>query len=186
MTQPRPSQPARPHQSSDPAEPTGLTEPTQSPQSAELRPLPPPMPWRDRLLRRARQFVMVLTIFGILACVGMIVTAAIDDYKISHDRATATAEVLDVGKLRTTVRFHDSEGNYHQPDKGLKYPTGLVKGQKVRVEYQQSNPKNVKVAGRGWTLAFLPALSSLAVVLLVGGGLWLALRARLFSKTSPE
>lgn len=140
---------------------------------------------REIIVRRARQLVMALTIFGVLACVGMIVTAAVDDYKISHDRATATADVLDVGTLRTTVRFHDSQGNYHQPDKGLKYPSGLIKGQKVRVEYQQSNPKNVKVAGRGWTLAFLPALSSLALVLLIGGGLWLALRPRLFAKTSP-
>ncbi|MCX2162711.1 DUF3592 domain-containing protein [Corynebacterium auriscanis] len=145
----------------------------------------PALPRRERVVRRARQLVIALTVFGVLACLGMIVTAAIDDYAISRDRATATADVLDTGSLRTTVRFHDSQGNYHQPDKGLKYPTGLVKGQKVRVEYQQSNPKNVKVAGRGWTLAFLPALSSLAVVLFVGGGLWLLLRSRLFAKTSP-
>ena len=153
--------------------------------TAQRSPVPELLPWRQRMVRRAQQFVIALTVFGALACVGMIVTAAIDDYQISRDQATATADVLDVGKLRTTVRFHDSQGNYHQPDKGLKYPSGLVEGQKVRVEYQQSNPKNVKVAGRGWTLSFRPALSSLALVLLAGGGIWLALRSRLFAKTSP-
>ncbi len=153
--------------------------------TAQRPPVPELLPWRQRMVRRAQQFVIALTVFGALACVGMIVTAAIDDYQISRDQATATADVLDVGKLRTTVRFHDNQGNYHQPDKGLKYPSGLVEGQKVRVEYQQSNPKNVKVAGRGWTLSFRPALSSLALVLLAGGGLWLALRSRLFAKTSP-
>ncbi|MGV0407946.1 DUF3592 domain-containing protein [Corynebacterium resistens] len=153
--------------------------------TAQRSPVPELLPWRQRMVRRAQQFVIALTVFGALACVGMIVTAAIDDYQISRDQATATADVLDVGKLRTTVRFHDNQGNYHQPDKGLKYPSGLVEGQKVRVEYQQSNPKNVKVAGRGWTLSFRPALSSLALVLLAGGGLWLALRSRLFAKTSP-
>ncbi|AEI10273.1 putative secreted protein [Corynebacterium resistens DSM 45100] len=153
--------------------------------TAQRSPVPELLPWRQRMVRRAQQFVIALTVFGALACVGMIVTAAIDDYQISRDQATATADVLDVGKLRTTVRFHDNQGNYHQPDKGLKYPSGLVEGQKVRVEYQQSNPKNVKVAGRGWTLSFRPALSSLAVVLLAGGGIWLALRSRLFAKTSP-
>ena len=152
--------------------------------TAQRPPVPELLPWRQRMVRRAQQFVIALTVFGALACVGMIVTAAIDDYQISRDQATATADVLDVGKLRTTVRFHDNQGNYHQPDKGLKYPSGLVEGQKVRVEYQQSNPKNVKVAGRGWTLSFRPALSSLALVLLAGGGLWLALRSRLFAKTS--
>ena len=153
--------------------------------TAQRPPVPELLPWRQRMVRRAQQFVIALTVFGALACVGMIVTAAIDDYQISRDQATATADVLDVGKLRTTVRFHDNKGNYHQPDKGLKHPSGLVEGQKVRVEYQQSNPKNVKVAGRGWTLSFRPALSSLALVLLAGGGLWLALRSRLFAKTSP-
>ena len=153
--------------------------------TAQRSPVPELLPWRQRMVRRAQQFVIALTVFGALACVGMIVTAAIDDYQISRDQATATADVLDVGKLRTTVRFHDNQGNYHQPDKGLKYPSGLVEGQKVRVEYQQSNPKNVKVAGRGWTLSFRPALSSLALVLLAGGGIWLALRSRLFAKTSP-
>ena len=120
--------------------------------TAQRSPVPELLPWRQRMVRRAQQFVIALTVFGALACVGMIVTAAIDDYQISRDQATATADVLDVGKLRTTVRFHDNQGNYHQPDKGLKYPSGLVEGQKARVEYQQSNPKNVKVAGRGWTL----------------------------------
>ena len=33
----------------------------------------------------------------------------------------------------------------------------------MKVEYQRDDPDNVKVAGRAWTLAFLPAISSWAV-----------------------
>ena len=46
----------------------------------------------------------------------------------------------------------------------------------MRVEYQVSDPENVKVQGRGWTLAFLPALSSMAVGLGVCAMLMLLIR----------
>ena len=127
---------------------------------------------RDQIFRRAKQAVLAVVAFFVLICAGMVVTAAINDAAIARDKATATAEVIDVGTMRTTVLFRDERGNYHQPNEGLKYPTGLERGQKVRVEYQASNPANVKVEGRTWTLAFLPALSSIAVVLVLGALLW--------------
>lgn len=129
-----------------------------------------------RRLRRVKQVVIGLAAIVILVCGGMIVTSAIDDYAISRDKAEATAEVVSVQTLRTTVRFRDAEGNFRQPEEGLKYPSGLIEGQNVRVEYQVSDPENVKVQGRGWTLAFLPALSSMTVGLAVCAVLMLLIR----------
>ncbi len=129
-----------------------------------------------RRLRRAKQAVIALAGLVILVCGGMIVTSAIDDYAISCDKGEATAEVVSVQTLRTTVRFRDADGNYQQPEEGLKYPSGLEEGQNVKVEYQVSDPENVKVQGRGWTLAFLPALSSMSAGLLVCAVLSLLIR----------
>ncbi|WP_293792174.1 DUF3592 domain-containing protein [uncultured Corynebacterium sp.] len=129
-----------------------------------------------RRLRRIKQVVIGLAAIVILVCGGMIVTSAIDDYAISRDKGEATAEVVSVQTLRTTVRFRDAEGNFRQPEEGLKYPSGLIEGQNVRVEYQVSDPENVKVQGRGWTLAFLPALSSMTVGLAVCAVLMLLIR----------
>lgn len=129
-----------------------------------------------RRLRRIKQLVIGLAAIVILVCGGMIVTSAIDDYAISRDKGEATAEVVSVQTLRTTVRFRDAEGNFRQPEEGLKYPSGLIEGQNVRVEYQVSDPENVKVQGRGWTLAFLPALSSMTVGLAVCAVLMLLIR----------
>lgn len=131
---------------------------------------------RGRRLRRAKQAVIGLAGLVVLVCGGMIVTSAMDDFAISRDKAEATAEVVSVQKLRTTVRFRDAEGNFQQPEEGLKYPSGLVEGQNVRVEYQASDPENVKVQGRGWTLAFLPALSSMSAGLIVCAFLSLLIR----------
>ena len=127
----------------------------------------PARPFRENVIRRVRQAVLGLGVLALLICAGMVVTAAVDNYAIAKDRGVATAEVTDVGKLRTTVRYRDAHGRYHQPSTGVKYPTGLVEGQQVKVEYQLSEPENVKVQGRGWTLAIIPALSSMAVVLMV-------------------
>lgn len=126
---------------------------------------------RKRKFRRAKQAVLGLAAFMILVCGGMVVTAAIDDMAIAKDRRSAVAEVIDVGTMRTSVRFREEDGTYHQPSVGLKYPTGLEAGENVRVEYSAKDPTNVKVAGRGWTLSLLPAVSSLVVALLITGAL---------------
>ncbi|AGP31637.1 hypothetical protein A606_09990 [Corynebacterium terpenotabidum Y-11] len=115
----------------------------------------------------------------LLACVvsaSLVVTAAIGDWQISRDRATATAEVLSTGS-KTLVRFPDDDGRYHSPTSGLKYPGGLTVGDRVQVEYERGDPENVKVSGRAWTLAFLPAISTWAVstvvaVVLAGAVRW--------------
>lgn len=132
---------------------------------------------RATVYRRLRQAVLGIAVFMTLVCAGMVASAAVDDAAIAKDRKTATAEVIDVGVLRTSVRFRDEEGTYHQPNVGLKYPTGLVKGQNVRVDYSAEDPSNVKVQGRNWTLAFRPALSTWLLAMTVCVGLyWLVSR----------
>lgn len=123
--------------------------------------------FRETVVRRVRQAVLGLGVLALLICAATVVTAAVDDYAIAKDHGMATAEVTDVGTLRTTVRYRDSSGHYHQPSTGLGYPMGLVEGQQVRVEYQVGRPENVKVEGRGWTLAIIPAMSAMLVVLVV-------------------
>lgn len=124
------------------------------------------------LRRRINQITLALATFIVLVCGGMIVTSFIDDTHISSNCGTSIATVVDVGRLRTTVRFPDASGTYHQPDAGLKYPIGLIEGQRVRVDYQIDNPDNVKVQGRAWTLSFLPAISSMLFLLLIISGVW--------------
>lgn len=158
------------------AEQTGVTE--QDPGQAVVGKEPAaeqPTPTR---FRRGKQLVAAFTAFTAAVCLGIVATAALNDYRIGSDQAFATADVVNVGVLRTTVRFPDEYGVYHQPDRGLLYPIGLEAGQRVRVEYQKSEPRNVKVQGRGWTLAWIPALSSLVVAMVLSGALWLLVRWR--------
>ncbi|WCZ37368.1 DUF3592 domain-containing protein [Corynebacterium heidelbergense] len=128
--------------------------------------------------RRAAQAIVAFGIFAILVCSGLVISSGIDDARIARDRARAVATVVSADGTRTTVRFRDANGNYYQPDTGLKYPVGLQTGQRVRVEYQASDPKNVKVEGRSWLLAFRPALSSLALALVIAAVLAAVLRWR--------
>jgi hypothetical protein len=127
--------------------------------------------WR----RLAVQVLAGLYLVASLVCASLVVNAAVGDIGIARDRGSATAEVMSTGGS-TVVRFTDDAGRVQTPQRGLKYPTGLETGQRVRVEYQRGDPDNVKVAGRGWTLAIIPALSSWLVVTAVAavpaGLLW--------------
>lgn len=129
-----------------------------------------------KVYRRLSQVVLGLIGVVVAISLGMLVTAGIDDLKLESNKATATAEVLSISATNTSVRFRDADENYHQPSTGLKYPSGLVEGQRVHVEYQADDPENVRVAGRKWTLAFRPALSTAVIALVVGAALWLGLR----------
>src|SRR5699024_9173345 len=122
--------------------------------------------------------VAAFAAFTTAVCLGMVATAALNDYRIGRDQAFATADVVNVGVLRTTVRFPDEYGVYDQPDRALLCPIGLEAGHGVRVRYRKYAPRNVKVQGRGWTLAWIPALSSLVVAMVLSGVLWLLVRWR--------
>lgn len=124
-------------------------------------------PTRSGVHRRLVQAVLALLLLVTAVCGMMVVNAAIGDARIASDRGTAVAEVLSDGST-TLVRYRDENGAYHQPERGLKYPTGLNQGDQVYVDYQRSDHENVKVQGRGWTLSVIPALSIWAVALVVG------------------
>lgn len=124
------------------------------------------------LTRRAFQVVLALYAAALLAAVAMVGGAFANDRAIAAEPGRALATVTHVGWLRTTVDFQDAEGIYHSPPSGLLYPTGVGEGQMVWVEYKTSNPDLVKVQGRGWTLAIIPALSVAAVATLIAGLCW--------------
>lgn len=134
-----------------------------------------PHPARPVVRRRVTQAVLAVYLLACVVCASLVVSAGINDWRIAGDRGTATAEVLSTGK-KTLVRFPDDDGRYHSPGTGLKYPGGLEQGDRVTVEYQRSDPDNVKVAGRSWTLSFLPAVSTWLVSSIVAAVLLAVVR----------
>ncbi|MFC6317276.1 DUF3592 domain-containing protein [Corynebacterium gerontici] len=123
--------------------------------------------------RRAHQFVLVLYIFAVLGCVAMVLGPALNDRTINQNPGRALATVVNVGTIRTSVEYQGDDGRLHSPKAGLLYPSGLGEGQRVWVTYAKDNYDLVKVEGRRWTLAFIPALSCLAVASAIAAGLWL-------------
>jgi hypothetical protein len=132
-------------------------------------------PTRTLVHRRLVQLVLALFLLASAVCGMVVVNAGVNDLKISRDRGVAVADVLSDGPT-TLVRFRDDAGVYHQPDRGLKYPTGLSQGDRVYVDYQRSDTENVKVQGRGWTLSVIPALSVWVAAAVVTGALFVALQ----------
>lgn len=104
----------------------------------------------------------------------MVIGPFLNDRSIAADPGRALAQVTDVGSFRTTVDFQDENGIFHSPATGLLYPTGLGEGQRVWVNYARTSPDLVKVEGREWTLAIIPALSVGAVATVIAGLLWVA------------
>lgn len=114
--------------------------------------------WWPRL-RRWHQFVLVSYIVATIACISMVVGPYLNDRAIEQNPGRALATVTSVGVLRTMVDYQDAEGYYRVPEYGLLYPSDLREGQRVWVQYAQDNTDLVKVEGRRWTLAIIPALS---------------------------
>lgn len=128
--------------------------------------------------RRLRQAIIFLMVCLFVTCVALVFGCWSDDRAINANRGEAIASVRAVEVLRTTVDFVDEQGQYQSPPTGLRYPVGLEEGQRVHVEYDRSNPETVRVAGRGWTLAIIPALSVLVAGFIVAAPLWwLSVRA---------
>jgi hypothetical protein len=110
-----------------------------------------------RGLRHAHRVVLVLaglvTALVLLSLAG----AARDDATIDASTGRATAEVLSTSGSRTVVRFATPDGEVYTPQQGVAYPSGLVAGQLVRVEYATADPALVRVAGRSWIVGLAPA-----------------------------
>lgn len=129
---------------------------------------------RQRVLHRTRQGIMGLYVLALLGCVAMVLGPWLNDRAIAQDPGRALAQVTAVTSWRATVEYQDDQGIYHLPATGVLYPTGLGEGQNVWVTYARHDPDLVKVEGRGWTLAVLPAVSVGVVATALTGLLWWA------------
>lgn len=119
----------------------------------------------------------MLGVAGLLTLLVLVLLLAAyrNDAAIDSNRGTANAEVLWVGWDRTIVRFETPDGAVHISQDGVLYPDGLTEGQLVHVEYDVTDPNLVRVAGRSFTLAFLPVGTTIAITWLVAAPLlwWL-------------
>lgn len=112
---------------------------------------------------RTRQIVrvtaLVVAVFSLLTAVLLMLACFVNDQRIDRDMGSATATVTEVTGRRAAVEFDSGGGRHVRPVTGVFYPTGLVEGQRVQVEFRRANPDLVRVSGRSWTVAVLPALS---------------------------
>lgn len=130
------------------------------------------------VVRRIRRTVLVLAVSVSVLAVLLVVAAWENDRTISADRGVATAEVLSAGRLRSAISFVTPDGVTHNPALGVLYPTNLIAGQRIDVEYARSEPDLVRVAGRDASVAVIPAGSVIVVTWLVAGPILLVLRRR--------
>jgi hypothetical protein len=104
--------------------------------------------------------VISLVLVGMLItliCGLLVVGAWRDDRWIESRTGHGVAQVLSVPFDRTAVRFDTPDGAAHIPVDGVLYPQGLEAGQRVKVEYDVTQPDAlVRVEGRNYTLTFLP------------------------------
>lgn len=121
-----------------------------------------------RRAARTRTIVRVaaggLAAFSVLAAGLILLACFVNDQRIDSDMGSATATVTEVTDRRAAVEFDAGGGQLARPVTGVFYPTGLVEGQRVQVEFRRANPDLVRVSGRSWTVAVVPALSIPVVV----------------------
>jgi len=133
--------------------------------------------------------LVVATAISVLAVL-LVVGAWRNDVTIDSDKGTATAEVLSAGKLRSAVSFITPDGVTHNPALGVLYPTNLVAGQRIEVEYYKAEPDDVellvRVAGRDATVAIVPAGSVIVVTWLIAGPVLFWLRRKETQRKEAE
>jgi hypothetical protein len=132
-----------------------------------------------RLLRRRASEIVVGIAVLVTALAALALTgAAVDDAAINADRGVSTAEVLDSSFARTLIRFAVENGQAVVPERGVQYPRGLATGDTVTVEYDRSDPEQVRVAGRSVVDGIVPMLLGVAAVWAVLGPVAVWLRRR--------
>lgn len=123
---------------------------------------------RSRPIVQPRQIVRlaaaIVAGFSLLTAVLILLACFVNDQRIDSDMGSATATVTEVTDRRAAVEFDAGGGRLVRPVTGVFYPVGLIEGQRVQVEFRQANPDLVRVSGRSWTVAVVPALSIPAVV----------------------
>ncbi|MGB6181184.1 MAG: DUF3592 domain-containing protein [Rhodococcus sp. (in: high G+C Gram-positive bacteria)] len=132
------------------------------------------------VVRPSRTVVVLIVAATVISSLAVLLVLAAwkNDHTISSDQGVATAEVLSAGRLRSAISFVTPDGETHNPKLGVLYPTNLIAGQRIDVEYSRSDPDLVRVAGRDASVAIVPALSVVAVTWLIAGPLILWFRRR--------
>ncbi|NLD84736.1 MAG: hypothetical protein GX636_02310 [Actinomycetales bacterium] len=132
-----------------------------------------PEPRKARRAAIARRLVrgvaVVVAVFSVVVAALILLACFVNDQRIDQDMGSATATVTEVTDRRAAVEFDAGGGRHVRPVTGVFYPTGLIEGQRVQVEFRRANPDLVRVSGRSWTVAIVPALSVPAVVLPLAG-----------------
>ena len=130
-----------------------------------------------------RVVAVVVATFSLLVAVLILLATFINDRRIDQDMGSSTATVTEVTGRRAAVEFDAGGGRHVRPATGVFYPTGLVEGQRVQVEFRRANPDLVRVSGRSWTIAVVPALSVPAVVIPLAGLVYVAASPRVPRKS---
>lgn len=129
--------------------------------------------------RRRTRIAILIVATGISVLAFLLVVAAWqNDRAITSDEGRATAEVLSAGKLRSAVSFVTPDGVTHNPQLGVLYPTNLIAGQRIDVEFAKSDPDLVRVSGRNASVAIIPAASVVFVTWLIAAPALLVIRRR--------
>ncbi|MGH3669777.1 MAG: DUF3592 domain-containing protein [Pseudonocardiaceae bacterium] len=123
-----------------------------------------PRQTRDRFRALVWCFPLVVTVLLTGLITLALAGAARDDAAIEARTGRATAQVLAVSPMRTSVQFAVPGGKVYRPDEGVAYPSGLQVGQLVRVEYDTADPAQVRVMGHSWTEGLVPAMIILAAL----------------------
>ena len=130
-------------------------------------------------LQLCKRMVWALAITVSVLSVVLLTAAWRNDNAIEADKGTAYAQVLSAGHLRSTISFVTPSGATHNPPLGVLYPTKLVEGQSIEVEYDRADPDVVRVGGRDASIAVIPVGSVvLGAWMVAGGALWLLRRAQ--------
>jgi hypothetical protein len=120
---------------------------------------------------RARQIATwaLLAVGGLITGLGLllIVAAWTEDAKIDRHTGHATAKVVSVSFHRTLVSYHTPDGAERIPSVGVLYPEALEEGQSVSVEYDETDPDLVRVAGRGAYVTLLPVGTTILITWMV-------------------
>ncbi|MFW0795363.1 DUF3592 domain-containing protein [Gordonia sp. CPCC 205515] len=109
-----------------------------------------------------RRTQLVLLVIGVVVTtMGLVMIAGChrNDTQIDANKATVTADVVSADALHAAVNFQTADGQFHSPRLGLLYPTELTQGQRIKVDYDATNPDLARPTGRNWTLAIIPGLS---------------------------
>ena len=114
---------------------------------------------RQRINRRVRLGVVLLSCLVTLQSVLLVLGAWRDDRQIERNMGVAAAEVLDAGPRRSTIEFVTPDRITYRPELGVLYPSELDTGMRIYVEYDRGNPDLVRVQDRNAALAIVPALS---------------------------